>query len=265
MTVEAKTTKQDFLDEARKIVFTYHDIDSAKEHKFIDDMETALRKTNFMTNLSDETSETFTVLQRRELFKDLLKNIKEEGKGPEAPRTMLFEKMTSKIQGMNRVFLLSEFLEEVIVTTALCRNIFKELKPYITLNKASTTKEKGVNDKDKKGEGNKGHQQGNKSKTMNSSTVDRSGPSTTRKVHIDDNRVKDEAPMCDTCGGHHYNARTATEEGMCRFSKHPDANLKGKWKSSVVGKKYLELRPSRPSLDSRHKLNMSEREFEFSR
>ena len=114
---------------------------------------------------------------------------------------MLFEKMTSKIQGMNRVFLLSEFLEEVIVITALCRNIFKELKPYITLNKASTTKEKGVDDKGKKGEGNKGHQQGNKSKTMNSSTVDRSGPSTTRKVHIDDNRVKDEAPMCDTGGG----------------------------------------------------------------
>jgi hypothetical protein len=45
MTVEAKTTKQDFLDEAvkngRKIVFTYHEVDSAKEHKYIDDMETA--------------------------------------------------------------------------------------------------------------------------------------------------------------------------------------------------------------------------------
>ena len=214
-----------------------------------------------MTNLSDETAETFTVLQRRELFKDLLKNIKDEGKGPEAPRTMLFQKMTSKIQGMNRVFLLSEFLEEVIVTTALCRNIFKELKPYLALTKPSTTKDKGVDDRVTKGEGDKGHNKGHKSKVMNSSTVDRSGPSATRKVHIDDNRAKDEAPMCDTCGGHHYNARTATEEGMCRFSKHPDANLKGKWKSSVVGKKYLELRPSRPSLDSRHKLNASKTEL----
>jgi hypothetical protein len=49
MTVEAKTTKQDFLDEARKVTFTYHEVDTAKEHKYIDDMETALRKTNFMT------------------------------------------------------------------------------------------------------------------------------------------------------------------------------------------------------------------------
>jgi len=143
MTVEAKTTKQDFLDEARKIVFTYHDIDSAKEHKFIDEMETALRKTNFMTQLSDETAETFTVLQRRELFKDLLKNIQEDGKGPVAPRNMLIQKMTSKIQGMNRVYLLSEFLEEVIVTTGLCRNIFKELKPYLALTKGSEKKDRG--------------------------------------------------------------------------------------------------------------------------
>ena len=48
---------------------------------------------------------------------------------------------------------------------------------------------------------------------------------------------------------------------MCRLSSHPDENLKGKWKSSVVGKKYLELRPSRPSLDSRHKLNASKTEL----
>ena len=133
MIVEAKTTKQDFLDEARKIVFTYHEVDSAKEHKYIDDMETALRKTNFMTQLSDETADTFTVLQRRELFKDLLKKIRDDGKGPVAPRNMLFEKMTSKIQGMNRVYLFSEFLEELIVTTELCRSIFKELKPYLSL------------------------------------------------------------------------------------------------------------------------------------
>jgi len=265
MTVEAKTTKQDFLDEARKVTFTYHEVDTAKEHKYIDDMETALRKTNFMTQLSDETADTFTVLQRRDLFRDLLKKIRDEGKGPVAPRNMLFEKMTSKIQGMNRVYLLSEFLEELIVTTELCRSIFKELKPYLSLTRPA--------DKEKRPESSSGetrtrnkdsdnkHDKGNKSKAMNSSYADRSGPSATRKVQIDDNRAKDEAPFCDTCGHNHYNARTGSEEGMCRLSSHPDANLKGKWKTSVVGKKYLELRPARPYLDSRHKLNASKTEL----
>jgi len=265
MTVEAKTTKQDFLDEARKIVFTYHEVDSAKEHKYIDDMETALRKTNFMTQLSDETADTFTVLQRRELFKDLLKKIRDDGKGPVAPRNMLFEKMTSKIQGMNRVYLFSEFLEELIVTTELCRSIFKELKPYLSLTKPveklDKASEGSFRESKPKNREEKGRDKGGKSKAKNSSVTDRSGPSATRKVQIDHDRTKEEAPFCDTCGHNHYNARTGSNEGMCRQASHPDANLKGKWKSSVVGKKYMELRPARPYLDSRHKLNASKTEL----
>ena len=37
--------------------------------------------------------------------------------------------------------------------------------------------------------------------------------------------------------------------------------MKGKWEPSVIGKNYLEIRPSRPSLDSRHKFNASKTEL----
>jgi hypothetical protein len=268
VSVEAKTTKQDFLDEVRKVIFHYHEFDSAKEHKYIDQIETALRKTNFMTNLADELSDTFTIQQRRELFKDLLKSVKEEGKGPQGPRTMLVEKMNSKIQGMNLVWLLSEFLEELITTTESCRKIFTELKPYLALSAKSNYKAikdtNGSDDETKPKKTNhiKGREEkGTKSKVTKSSHGDRIGPSATKKVHIDDNRTKDDQPFCETCGLNHYNARTGSEEGQCRFVSHPDANLKGKWKMSQTGKKYLELRPARPSLDKRHKLNPSKTEL----
>ena len=49
--------------------------------------------------------------------------------------------------------------------------------------------------------------------------------------------------------------KTGSDPGRCRYKDHEDANHKGPWKYSKVGKKYAELRPDRPSLDFRHKLN----------
>ncbi len=62
-------------------------------------------------------------------------------------------------------------------------------------------------------------------------------------------------PDCDNCSNKHKDAKTGSDPGRCRYKDHEDANHKGPWKYSKVGEKYAELRPDRPSLDFRHKLN----------
>ena len=260
----AKTSKQDFLDEVRKIVFNFKD-DPIGETQFIVDVETVLRKTSFLQKLSEEDDETFTNQQRRDLFKHILKNIKDKGKGPSEMREYLSTEMSSTLASMQSVWLLKDFLEELCSKTEECRRNFAKIKPYVTLgpkrdrvNSEHQSDQHGAPQKrskltdsttcsGKEGKTDKHSKEKSYSKEKTSYSPTKSTKPSTRG----------DLPFCDTCGVPHFNARTATEAGQCRLASHEDANLKGPWKTSKVGKKYAELRPDRPSLDYRHKLNAS--------
>ncbi len=235
--------------------------------QFIVDVETALRKTSFMQSLSDEDSDTFTNSQKRYLFKDIIKNIRDKGKGHSEPREYIWTELNSTMQGMTSVWTLREFLEALCDKTEECRKSFAKLKPYVTLGGKrdrqpidSEPDHLGDNNKRRKPQ-NSTESRGNKDKKERPSKekphTGRSSQSETKPNRTKESQPTRDLPLCDTCGIHHVNARTGSEAGQCRFSSHEDANLKGSWKTSKIGKKYAELRPDRPNLDYRHKLNAS--------
>ena len=63
--------------------------------QFIVDVETTLRKTSFMKQLKDEDESTFTHIQYRDLFRDVLINIRDKGKGLTEARKYIFTEMKS--------------------------------------------------------------------------------------------------------------------------------------------------------------------------
>jgi len=72
--------------------------------------------------------------------------------------------------------------------------------------------------KGKKTNHNKGSEEkGTKSKVTKSSHGDRIGPPTTKKVHIDDNRTKDDQPFCETCGLTPEQVQKKDNVGLCHI------------------------------------------------
>ncbi len=147
-----------------------------------------------------------------------------------------------------------------------CRKLFATIQPYVTLGGRNHDSRKVDSESDQLG-GDSKHRKtsdrpGKKNdKTKSSDKFQKKDKeakhSPTKSIRTNDRNTSN--PDCDNCGNKHKDAKTGSDPGRCRYKDHEDANHKGPWKYSKVGKKYAELRPDRPSLDFRHSLTLTVR------
>jgi len=242
LTTQEKSVTQDFLDECKKLVFEYR-ADSSGESEYIVNMNDIAMKTKVLTSLEAEKEDTFTVSQRKALFRTLTQNIRKRGKGALNIRKYIVDKLNSMMTGDKDTWTISKFLDELRSLTAKARRVFGEILDYTTSTEDSLDedgdRDPGVSKRTKKRKSSKRNDE-----SPDKAKRQKKGDKSTNR----DKKVTSYKERCSRCNSNRHASKD------CTFKEHADYNAKGAWSESEIGQAYLLLDPKSPYLISGRQL-----------